>query len=108
VININRKIIRIIIFALFLSTSFASAVNTIEVECEKIRKDRLFVFGKMEQIDFGGGSIDFKVISFVIIKDGKDITKLNNEESIRFYAPMIGLLFNNFLIGFFSDWEILE
>ena len=75
---------------------------------EKDGYERINIFGRMEQIDFAGSSVDFKIITFVIIKDGEDIYKLNNGETIRFYAPMIGLLFNKIVIGFFSDWEVLE
>ena len=103
-----RKIIGILIFVLFLTTGVISATNTIEIENEKNRGDRLFVFGRVEQIDFAGSSIGFKVINFVLIKDGKDIFKLDNGEIIRFFAPMIGLLVNKIVIGYFSNWEILE
>ena len=108
----NRKIIGILVCMLFLTTGFASATGQINIHNEKNIEEpignKLFVFGRMEQLDFAGSSIDFEVISFVFIKDGKEIYKLNNGEIIRFYAPMIGLLINKILIGYFSSWEILE
>jgi len=108
VVIMKRKIIGILICILFLTTGVVSASNIIETDNETIRGDRLFVIGRMEEIDYAGSSIDFIVSNFVIIKDGKDIYKLNNGETIRFYAPMIAVLFNKNVIGFFSDWEILE
>jgi len=108
----NRKIIGFFICFLFLTTGIVSAADTVDSNNEKntqeSRGNRLFVFGRMEQIDYAGNSIDFVVISFVLIKDGKEINRLNDGETIRLYAPMIGLLINKIVIGFFSDWEILE
>ena len=98
----------IMIGVMLLLTGVVSATYTIEIDNEKSRGDRLFVFGRMEQVDYAGSSIDFKVVHFVLIKDGKDIYKFNNGETIRFFAPMIGLLINKIVIGYFSDWEILE
>jgi len=108
----NRKIFGVFICFLFLITGIVSATNTSDINNEKNieenRGNRLFVFGGMEQIDYAGNSIDIIVISFVFIKDGKDINRLNNGETVRLYAPMIGFLINKIVIGFFSDWEILE
>ena len=108
----NKKIIGILVCMLFLTTGFASATSQKNIHNEKNIEEPigniLFVFGRMEQLDFAGSSIDFEVISFVFIKDGKEISKLNNGEIIRLYAPMIGLLINKILIGYFSSWEILE
>jgi len=108
----KRKMIVILICVLFLATGFASASTTFEnnnqKSIEEDRGNRLFVFGRMEQIDFAGNYVDFRIISFVLIKDGKDIYKLNNDEIIRFYAPMIGFLINKIVIGFFSYKEIIK
>ena len=104
----KNKIVGILICILFLTSGVVSATNTICKQTEISRGDRLFVIGRMEEIDFAGSSIDFIVTNFVIIKEGKDIHKLNNGETIRFYAPMFAVLFNKNVIGFFSDWEILE
>jgi hypothetical protein len=108
----KKKIIGFLICILFFTTGVASAANSVvinnENNIEEIRGNRLLIFGRMEKIDFYGDSIDFKIISFVFIKDGKDIYRFNNGETIRFFAPMVGVLFNKLVIGFFSDWAIIE
>jgi hypothetical protein len=107
-VNMKKRILAILVCVLFLTTGIVSASNSLCIEGENSRRDRLFVIGRMEEINFNGSSIDFVVINFVIIKDGKDVHKLNNGETIRFYAPMFAVLFNINVIGFFSDWVILE
>jgi hypothetical protein len=102
------KIIGILVCVMFLTTGVVSAINTNETESEYSSGNRLFIIGRMEEIDFSGSYIDFEITNFVIIKDGKDFYKYNNGETIRFFAPMIGVLFNKNVIGFFSGWEIIE
>lgn len=104
----KRKLIGILICFLFLMAGVVSATGTIEINRKEANGSRLFVLGRMEQIDYAGSSIDFIVSNFVFIKDGNDIYKFNNGEKIRFFAPMIAMLFNKNVIGFFSNWEILE
>ena len=104
----KRKLIGILVCFLFLAAGVVSATDTIELNSNEASDSRLFVFGRMEQIDYAGSSIDFVVSNFVFIKDGKDVIKFNNGEKIRFFSPMIAMLFNKNVIGFFSNWEILE
>jgi len=108
----KKKIIGIFLCVLFLTTGFASAVNTLEINNERNVGEtlgkKLFVFGRMEKIDFTGDKIDFEVISFVFIKEGKEIHKLNNGETLRLFSPMVAVLFRNMVIGRFSDWLVVE
>lgn len=108
--RMNRKIVGIFLCNLFLVAGIATAAVSIEEEInfEESLGNRLFVFGRMEEIEHTGGSVDFEVISFVFIKQGMEITKLNNNEQIRFYSPMVGILINKIVIGWFSGWEIIE
>lgn len=108
----NMKIIGIFVSILFLTTGFVSAANNLERDDEQLIEEtlgkRLFVFGRMEQTNYTGQSIDFEVVSFLYIKDGTEIIKIESGENIRFFAPMVAVLFRKMVIGFFSDWEILE
>jgi len=106
----NRKMVGIFLCSLFLISGIASAAvsNNKEINFEESLGKRLLVFGRMEKIEFTGGSVEFDVISFVFIKQGKDIVKLNDNEQIRLYAPMVGILFRKMVVGWFSDWEIIE
>ena len=108
----KKKMIGIFICILFLTTGVAAATNNLEtiseIYNEEIRGNKLLVFGRMEQINYTGKSLDFEVVSFVFIKDGKEIHKLNNGEKIRFFAPMVAILFRKMVIGYFSEWLIIE
>ena len=108
----KKKMIGVFICILFLTTGIASATNNLEIDSEKIneetRGNRLFVFGRMEETNWTGQSIDFEVVSFLFIKDGKEIIKIDSGEKIRFFAPMVALLFRKMVIGYFSDWSIIE
>ena len=112
VIKMKKKMIGVFICILFLITGIASATNTLEIDnkkyIEQILGDKLFMFGRMEKINSTGQSIDFEVVSFVFIKDGAEIIKIESGENIRFFAPMVAVLFRKMVMGFFSDWEILE
>jgi len=108
----KKKMIGVFICILFLITGVASATNNLtansENNIEELLGKKLFVFGRMEQTNWTGQSIDFEVISFLFIKEGTEIIKIKSGENIRFFAPMVGLLFRKMVIGFFSDYEILE
>jgi hypothetical protein len=108
----KNKIIGVFICILFFTTGVASATNILKIDSEKdiegLLGDRLFIFGRMEKTNYTGQSIDFEVVSFVYIKDGKEITKIESGENIRFFAPMVAVLFRKMVIGFFSEYEILE
>jgi hypothetical protein len=108
----KMKIIGILICMLFLSTGFASAFNTLELNNEKNVEEtafnRVIVIGRMEKINFTGDKIDFEVVSFLFIKEGKEIHQVQKGETVRFFSPMVAVLFRNMVIGRFSDWELIE
>ena len=110
--EMEKKIIGIFIGILFLTTGIVSAINTSETDIDKhieeILGKKIFVIGRMEKINYTGTALDFEVVSFVFIKDGKDIQKLTNGEKIRFFAPMTAVLFRKMVIGRFADWSLIE
>ena len=112
VIKMKKKMIGVFICIMFLTTGIASATNSLEIDnekyIEKLLGHKLFIFGRMEKTNYTGQSIDFEVVSFVFIKDGAEIIKIESGENIRFFAPMVAVLFRKMVMGFFSDWEILE
>jgi len=112
VIKMKKKMICIFICITLLTIGSVSATINIDIDSEnnigKNLGNRLFVFGRMEKINYTGVSIDFEIVTFLFIKDGKEIIKIDNGEKIRFFAPMVALLFRKMVIGYFSDWLVIE
>ncbi len=108
----KKKMIGIFICILFFTLGIVSATNNIEIDSKnnigETLVNRLFVFGRMEKINYTGVSIDFEIVTFLFIKDGKEIIKIDSGEKIRFFAPMVALLFRKMVIGYFSDWLVIE
>lgn len=108
----KKKMICIFICITFLTIGTVSATNNIHIDSENNTKktlgNRLFVFGRMEKINYTGVSIDFEIATFLFIKDGREIIKIDSGEKIRFFAPMVAFLFRKMVIGYFSDWLVIE
>ena len=69
--------------------------------------DGYYLFGFMSLIDPETSNSEFEVVSFVFIRGNGETTRLNQGEMIKIYAPIFGLVFNNFFIRYVGDYSII-
>lgn len=66
-----------------------------------------FLFGFMTLIDTDTSISEFEVVSFVYLRGNGDTTRLNQGETIKIYAPIFGVIYNDLFIGYVGDYSII-
>ena len=97
-----------ILLCILIITCGTITVTSISELPRTTPQTHIFILGRMEQLDFHGDSIDFKVLSIAFIKQGKDLYTLSQGDQVKLLAPMLGMLLGRTVFGFFGDWELIQ